>query len=39
MPTSLAATYPRFADFAALRDRLDPARVFGNEYLARVLGP
>ena len=36
---SLAQTYPRFADFTALRDRLDPARVFGNDYLARVLGP
>ena len=35
---SLAATYPRLADFAALRDRLDPRRTFGNDYLARVLG-
>jgi L-gulonolactone oxidase len=36
---SLRPAYPRFADFLALRDRLDPQRVFGNEYLARVLGP
>ncbi|MGW8484445.1 D-arabinono-1,4-lactone oxidase [Microbacterium sp. NPDC055903] len=30
--------YPRFDDFVALRDRLDPERVFGNRYLERVLG-
>ncbi|QSB13396.1 FAD-binding protein [Natronosporangium hydrolyticum] len=36
---SLATAYPRFADFLAVRDRLDPGRVFGNPYLARVLGP
>ena len=35
---SLAATYPRHGDFVAVRNRLDPDRVFGNEYLARVLG-
>ena len=35
---SLAATYPRFADFVALRDRLDPTRKFGNAYLETVLG-
>ncbi|MEU4565726.1 D-arabinono-1,4-lactone oxidase [Micromonospora sp. NPDC023956] len=35
---SLAPAYPRFADFQALRDTVDPARVFGNPYLARVLG-
>jgi L-gulonolactone oxidase len=35
---SLAETYPRFGDFVALRDRLDPTRVFGNAYLERVLG-
>ncbi len=34
----LAAAYPRFAEFTALRDRLDPGRVFGNDYLRRVLG-
>jgi FAD-linked oxidoreductase len=35
---SLATTYPRFGDFVALRDRLDPGRTFGNAYLERVLG-
>ncbi|HEY2273128.1 MAG TPA: D-arabinono-1,4-lactone oxidase, partial [Jatrophihabitantaceae bacterium] len=35
---SLAETYPRFADFVALRDKLDPDRVFDNDYLRRVLG-
>jgi L-gulonolactone oxidase len=35
---SLATAYPRFGDFTALRDKLDPARVFANPYLDRVLG-
>ncbi|MEE1926659.1 D-arabinono-1,4-lactone oxidase [Streptomyces sp. TRM 70351] len=35
----LAGTYPRFGEFTALRDRLDPQRVFGNDYLRRILGP
>lgn len=30
--------YPRFDDFVALRDRLDPGRLFRNAYLDRVLG-
>ncbi|MFF3644568.1 D-arabinono-1,4-lactone oxidase [Streptomyces sp. NPDC002564] len=30
--------YPRFGEFTALRDRLDPGRLFGNDYLRRVLG-
>jgi FAD-linked oxidoreductase len=34
----LSTAYPRFADFVALRDRLDPERRFGNRYLATVLG-
>ncbi|MGW6914554.1 D-arabinono-1,4-lactone oxidase [Kitasatospora sp. NPDC054939] len=34
----LAGVYPRFADFTALRDEVDPQRVFGNDYLRRVLG-
>ena len=34
----LAPAYPRFADFLALRDRLDPDRVFDNAYLRKVLG-
>ncbi|NGO41569.1 FAD-binding protein [Streptomyces sp. YC419] len=33
-----AEAYPRFAEFTALRDRLDPDRRFGNDYLRRVLG-
>lgn len=36
---TLSALYPRWADFQAARDELDPARVFTNEYAARVLGP
>jgi L-gulonolactone oxidase len=35
---SLRPQYERFDDFVALRDKLDPNRVFGNDYLARVLG-
>ncbi|MGA1837348.1 D-arabinono-1,4-lactone oxidase [Herbiconiux sp. 11R-BC] len=35
---ALGALYPRHADFVALRDRLDPARMFSNAYLDRVLG-
>ncbi|CAN7327339.1 FAD-binding protein [Microbacterium sp. LjRoot45] len=35
---SLRALYPRFDDFVALRDRLDPQRRFRNAYLDRVLG-
>ncbi|MFH8238098.1 D-arabinono-1,4-lactone oxidase [Streptomyces sp. NPDC018321] len=31
--------YPRFGEFTALRDRLDPDRLFRNDYLRRVLGP
>ncbi|MEV0094500.1 D-arabinono-1,4-lactone oxidase [Streptomyces sp. NPDC050738] len=34
----LAGVYPRFGEFTALRDRLDPERVFANAYLRRVLG-
>ena len=33
-----ADAYPRFADFCAVRDRLDPDRVFANAYLDRILG-
>ena len=35
---TLRPVYPKFDDFLAVRDRLDPARVFTNEYLDRVLG-
>jgi FAD-linked oxidoreductase len=34
----LAPAYPRFGEFARLRDRLDPDRLFANDYLRRVLG-
>ena len=34
----LRPTYPRFDDFLALRDRLDPERRFANGYLRQVLG-
>src|SRR6266540_2492053 len=36
---SLSQRYPKFSDFLRVRDRLDPDRVFRNEYLDRVLGP
>ncbi len=35
---TLAPRYPRWAEFQAARNRLDPDRVFTNEYAARVLG-
>lgn len=34
----LRESYPRFDDFTALRDQLDPDRRFTNRYLDRVLG-
>jgi L-gulonolactone oxidase len=33
-----ASAYPRFGDFRAVRDKLDPDRIFANEYLDRILG-
>jgi L-gulonolactone oxidase len=30
--------YPRFGEFTALRDRLDPDRRFQNDHLRRILG-
>lgn len=35
---ALRSRYPRFDEFVALRDRLDPNRMFQNRYLERVLG-
>ena len=35
---SLRAAYPRFEEFVAVRDKLDPQRMFGNDYLSSVLG-
>ncbi|WP_248961287.1 D-arabinono-1,4-lactone oxidase [Sphaerisporangium perillae] len=34
----LSTVYPRFGDFLALRDELDPGRLFANDYLDVVLG-
>ncbi len=34
----LEPAYPRWQEFQAMRDRLDPDRVFTNAYLKRVLG-
>ncbi|MDG4803409.1 D-arabinono-1,4-lactone oxidase [Micromonospora sp. WMMD980] len=34
---SLATAYPKFAAFLAVRDRLDPGRIFTNAYLDQVL--
>jgi L-gulono-1,4-lactone dehydrogenase len=36
--STLAERYPRWPDFQAARDELDPNRVFTNEYAERVLG-
>jgi L-gulonolactone oxidase len=35
----VAEAYPKLADFQAVRDRLDPARVFTNPHLAALLDP
>lgn len=35
---TLRERYPRFDDFLAVRERLDPNRRFANAYLDRVLG-
>lgn len=34
----LEPAYPRWSEFQAIRDRLDPDRVFGNAHLRQVLG-
>ncbi|RBY89304.1 D-arabinono-1,4-lactone oxidase [Blastococcus sp. TF02A-30] len=36
---ALRQRYPRFDEFTALRDRLDPHGVLSNAHLDRVLGP
>jgi L-gulonolactone oxidase len=36
---TLAPRYPRWSEFQAAREELDPGRAFTNEYTARVLGP
>jgi L-gulonolactone oxidase len=35
----LAARYPRFEEFGAVRARVDPAGTFAGAHLTRVLGP
>lgn len=35
----LRSLYPRFDDFLAVRNRLDPEGAFANDYTDRVLGP
>jgi L-gulonolactone oxidase len=35
---TLRTRYPHWADFLAVRDRLDPEGRFSNAYLDRVLG-
>ncbi|MCA9664006.1 MAG: FAD-binding protein [Myxococcales bacterium] len=37
-PARLAELYPRFADFLAVRERLDPDGVFLSPYMRRLLG-
>ncbi|BBX82387.1 D-arabinono-1,4-lactone oxidase [Mycolicibacterium aubagnense] len=34
----LRDSYPRFDDFLAVREKLDPRRTFANDYLQQVLG-
>jgi L-gulono-1,4-lactone dehydrogenase len=36
---TLAERYPRWDDFQAAREQLDPGHAFTNEYAERVLGP
>ncbi len=33
-----AASYPKFADFLAVREKTDPDRVFANNYTRRIFG-
>ena len=35
---ALRDRHPRFADFVAVRDRVDPGGVFANAHLDRILG-
>ena len=39
IPEQLRERYPRFDEFVAVRDTVDPERRFANAYLERVLGP
>jgi L-gulonolactone oxidase len=35
---TLRPVYPRFDDFLAVRDKVDPNRVFANDYTRQILG-
>jgi L-gulonolactone oxidase len=35
---SLRPVYPRFDDFLAVRDKVDPHRVFANDYIRQIFG-
>ncbi|HVY11481.1 MAG TPA: D-arabinono-1,4-lactone oxidase [Mycobacteriales bacterium] len=37
--STLRERYPRFADAMAVRDRVDPGRMFSNGYINQVFGP
>lgn len=37
-PAVVRAQYPHLGDFLALRDRMDPGRVFTNPYTEHLLG-
>jgi FAD/FMN-containing dehydrogenase len=34
----LSVLYPRWTEFLAVRDKLDPSRTFHNDYLEQVFG-
>jgi FAD-linked oxidoreductase len=36
--TELEKLYPRFSDFVAIRERLDPHRTFANRYTEQIFG-
>jgi L-gulono-1,4-lactone dehydrogenase len=36
---TLSERYPRWTEFQAAREQLDPGHAFTNEYAARILGP
>lgn len=37
--STLRPAYPHFDDFLAVRERVDPGRVFANQYTAQIFGP
>jgi L-gulonolactone oxidase len=36
--TDLRPAYPHFDDFLAVRDRVDPDRIFASDYTRQVFG-